>query len=343
LFIISIVYNYNTIILEIKKKILITGESGFIGSHVITHFVNKYPNYDIHGMDCLTYAADKAFTDNLQEKPNYFFSKLDIRDRQKLTELFASEKYTDVIHLAAESHVDNSIENPLIFAETNVLGTLNLLDAFRKHSTGRFHHVSTDEVYGDLEMDDPAFEETTPYDPSSPYSASKAASDHFVRAYHRTFNIDVTITNCSNNFGPHQHHEKFIPTIIRSIIEGKQIPIYGNGENVRDWLYVQDHAEAIDKVFHEGKNGETYNVGGDNELTNIDIVYAICDSMEWSIQRDPRKLISFVNDRAGHDLRYAINGEKLRKNLGWCADTNMFSDNLSKTIDWYVQIYNKTN
>jgi dTDP-glucose 4,6-dehydratase len=258
--------------------------------------------------------------------------------------LFESEQYTDVIHLAAESHVDNSIENPLIFAETNVLGTLNLLDSFRKYSNGRFHHVSTDEVYGDLEMDDPAFEETTPYDPSSPYSASKAASDHFVRAYHRTYGIDITITNCSNNFGPHQHQEKFIPTIIRSIMEGKNIPIYGKGENVRDWLFVQDHAEAIDKVFHEGNNGETYNVGGNNELTNIDIVYKICDMMmdKGYFPGNARKLISFVKDRAGHDLRYAINGEKLHKELGWRADENMFEFNLLKTIDWYVQIYNKT-
>jgi dTDP-glucose 4,6-dehydratase len=327
-----------------KKKILITGESGFIGSHVITHFVRKYPHYDIHGMDSLTYAADKNFTDWLREKPNYFFSKVDIRDRDTVMGLFESEQYTDVIHLAAESHVDNSIENPLIFAETNVLGTLNLLDSFRKYSNGRFHHVSTDEVYGDLEMDDPAFEETTPYDPSSPYSASKAASDHFVRAYHRTYGIDITITNCSNNFGPHQHQEKFIPTIIRSIMEGKNIPIYGKGENVRDWLFVQDHAEAIDKVFHEGNNGETYNVGGNNELTNIDIVYKICDMMmdKGYFPGNARKLISFVKDRAGHDLRYAINGEKLHKELGWRADENMFEFNLLKTIDWYVQIYNKT-
>ena len=221
------------------KKILITGDCGFIGSHVSALFVKKYPEYEIHGLDSLTYASNEEWTKPLKEFSNYKFVRLDIRDREGLMELFDHQKYTDVIHLAAESHVDNSIENPLVFAESNIIGTLNLLDAFRKHSKGRFHHVSTDEVYGDLSMDDPAFEETTPYDPSSPYSASKAASDHFVRAYHRTYGLDVTITNCSNNFGPHQHYEKFIPQIIGSIFYNLEIPIYGTGENVRDWLYVK--------------------------------------------------------------------------------------------------------
>mgnify|MGYP003673360139 CR=1 FL=1 len=338
--IISFINNINTTILEIKKKILITGESGFIGSHVITHFCKTYPTYDIHGLDSLTYASDKENTDWLLEKPNYNFHKVDIRDRGSILELFDKERFTDVIHLAAESHVDNSIENPLIFAETNVLGTLNLLDAFRKYSKGRFHHVSTDEVYGDLSMEDPAFQETTPYDPSSPYSASKAASDHFVRAYHRTFGLDITITNCSNNYGPHQHSEKFIPTVIRSIMDNQKIPIYGEGKNVRDWLYVEDHANAIDTVFHKGVSGETYNVGGNCEMTNIDIVYTICEIMlEKKLHKNPLQLVSFVKDRAGHDFRYAIDPTKLYEELNWKADKNMFRVYLAKTINWYSQIY----
>ncbi|MAZ58503.1 MAG: dTDP-glucose 4,6-dehydratase [Flavobacteriales bacterium] len=320
-----------------SKNILITGESGFIGSHLLRCFINKYPDYMIHGLDSLTYASNRIFNQELEQKNNYKFHKIDIRNRDEVIQLFEIEKYTDVIHLAAESHVDNSIENPLIFAETNVLGTLNLLDAFRKFSNGRFHHVSTDEVYGDLKINDPAFEETTSYSPSSPYSASKAASDHFVRAYYRTYGIDATITNCSNNFGPHQHREKFIPTIIQSIIEGRSIPIYGKGENIRDWLYVQDHVGAIDKVFHEGASGATYNVGGDNELTNIDLVYKICDIMlnKGYCSGNPRKLISFIKDREGHDLRYAINSQKLNIELEW-APKFKFLDVLSSTIDWYV-------
>jgi dTDP-glucose 4,6-dehydratase len=324
------------------KKILITGHAGFIGSHVLRHFVYTYPEYDIHGLDSLTYAADINNVKDVQSK--YTMHIQDIRNRDEVMALFEREKFTDVIHLAAESHVDNSIENPLIFAETNILGTLNLLDAFRKYSTGRFHHVSTDEVYGYLHKGDPEFTETTPYDPSSPYSASKASSDHFVRAYHRTYGIDVTITNCSNNYGPNQNYEKFIPTIIRSIMNNQQIPIYGKGENIRDWLYVGEHATAIDTVFHTGVPGETYNVGGDKELTNLELVHIICDMMyeRGYCQSDPRKLINFVTDRLGHDFRYAINSSKISQKLKWAPYPELFKQNLLETIDWFAEIYNKT-
>lgn len=324
------------------KKLLITGHAGFIGSHVIRHFVYSYPDYEIHGLDSLTYASD---LDNIRDiMDRHTMHTIDIRDREKIMNLFESEKFTDVIHLAAESHVDNSIENPLIFAETNIMGTLNLLDAFRKYSTGRFHHVSTDEVYGYLHIGDPEFTETTPYDPSSPYSASKASSDHFVRAYHRTYGIDVTITNCSNNYGPNQNSEKFIPTIIRSILNNQPIPIYGKGENIRDWLYVDEHATAIDTVFHTGVPGETYNVGGDKELTNLELVHIICDIMyeQGYVTSDPRRLINFVTDRLGHDFRYAIDASKISKNLKWSPYPHLFKENLLETIDWFVEIYNKT-
>ena len=324
------------------KKLLITGHAGFIGSHVIRHFVYSYPDYEIHGLDSLTYASDLDNIRDIMDK--HTMHTIDIRDREKIMNLFESEKFTDVIHLAAESHVDNSIENPLIFAETNILGTLNLLDAFRKYSTGRFHHVSTDEVYGYLHIGDPEFTETTPYDPSSPYSASKASSDHFVRAYHRTYGIDVTITNCSNNYGPNQNSEKFIPTIIRSILNNQPIPIYGKGENIRDWLYVGEHATAIDTVFHTGFPGETYNVGGDKELTNLELVHIICDIMyeQGYVPSDPRRLINFVTDRLGHDFRYAIDASKISQNLKWSPYPHLFKENLLETIDWFVEIYNKT-
>ena len=324
------------------KKLLITGHAGFIGSHVIRHFVYSYPDYEIHGLDSLTYASDLDNIRDIMDK--HTMHTIDIRDREKIMNLFESEKFTDVIHLAAESHVDNSIENPLIFAETNILGTLNLLDAFRKYSTGRFHHVSTDEVYGYLHIGDPEFTETTPYDPSSPYSASKASSDHFVRAYHRTYGIDVTITNCSNNYGPNQNSEKFIPTIIRSILNNQPIPIYGKGENIRDWLYVGEHATAIDTVFHTGVPGETYNVGGDKELTNLELVHIICDTMyeQGYVPNDPRRLINFVTDRLGHDFRYAIDASKISQNLKWSPYPHLFKENLLETIDWFVEIYNKT-
>ena len=315
-----------------KKKILITGESGFIGSHVVDHFVKTYPQYEIHGLDCLTYASNKEYTNHLHSYPNYHFIHQDICNRPDLLALFDMERYTDVIHLAAESHVDNSISNPLLFAETNVLGTINLLDAFKKFSKGRFHHVSTDEVYGDLTLDDPAFTEDNSYEPSSPYSASKAASDHFVRAYHRTFNIDITITNCSNNYGPNQHDEKFIPTVIRKISKDQKIPIYGKGENVRDWLYVKDHVKAIDLVFHKGKSGDTYNVGGNNEISNLELVKKIL-----SLMGKDESLISFVEDRAGHDYRYAVNCNKLVNELLWNPSVHSFEDNLLETIKQYQE------
>ena len=315
-----------------KRKILITGESGFIGSHVVDHFVKTYPHYEIHGLDCLTYASNKEFTNHLHSYPNYHFIEHDICNRADMIVLFDMEKYTDVIHLAAESHVDNSISNPLIFAETNVLGTINLLDAFRKFSKGRFHHVSTDEVYGDLTLDDPAFTEEHSYQPSSPYSASKAASDHFVRAYHRTFDIDMTITNCSNNYGPNQHNEKFIPTVIRKISKDQKIPIYGRGENIRDWLYVKDHVKAIDLVFHKGKKGETYNVGGNNEMSNLELVKKVL-----SLMGKDESLISFVEDRAGHDYRYAVNCNKLVNELFWNPSVHSFEDNLLETIKQYQE------
>ena len=318
------------------KKILITGESGFIGSHLIKYFVCKYPNYIIHGLDSLTYAANKDFTKDLVSHPNYFFHQIDIRKRNDLIDFFINNQISDVIHLAAESHVDNSIVNPLVFAETNILGTINLLDAFKQVSLGRFHHVSTDEVYGDLNENDLPFDESFPYAPNSPYAASKASSDHFVRAYHRTYQIDSVITNCSNNYGPHQHKEKFIPTIIMSILNNKSIPIYGTGNNIRDWLYVQDHVEAIDTIFHNGPSGETYNIGANNEITNLDLVNHICNiCFEKKIHPSPKELITFVSDRLGHDMRYAINFSKLQDQLSWTPRFD-FKKSLLSTVKWYL-------
>ncbi len=322
-----------------KKRILVTGESGFIGSHLIDHLVKSYPDYEIHGLDCNTYAANRENTIHLTRSDNYHFMDLDIRERDTLMQLFEHWKYTDVIHLAAESHVDNSIENPLIFAETNIIGTINLLDAFRKYSKGRFHHVSTDEVYGDLTNFDWPFEESTPYNPSSPYSASKAASDHFVRAYHRTYGIDITISNCSNNFGPHQHSEKLIPTVIKCYCEDNFIGVYGDGKNIRDWLYVKDHVKAIDTIFHKGNSGETYNIGGDMELTNIDLIKYIGDicNQRGYTNGGYEDLISFVPDRAGHDARYAIDCTKIKNQLGWKPDVSGFKANLLETVDYYAE------
>jgi dTDP-glucose 4,6-dehydratase len=325
---------------EYNKTILITGESGFIGSHMVDHMVKKYPNYMIYGLDALTYAANRDNTKHLEKYSNYEFIKADIANKDYINTLFTDLGITDVIHLAAESHVDNSIENPNVFVETNVIGTVNLLNAFKNlGGEGRFHHVSTDEVYGDLQMEDPAFLETTPYDPSSPYSASKAASDHFVKAYQRTYGIDTTMTNCSNNYGPHQHGEKLIPTVIRNFAEGNPVPVYGNGLNVRDWLYVRDHVKAIDMVFHEGKSGETYNVGGSVEMTNIDLVKKI----GWiGYQRgwfgpNFEDQITFVKDRAGHDFRYAIDSSKLQYELGWSPNPDDFDKYLLETIDYYAE------
>tara|TARA_B100001741_G_C16516204_1_gene582346 strand:- start:44 stop:1027 length:984 start_codon:yes stop_codon:yes gene_type:complete len=318
------------------KKILITGESGFIGSHLIKHFVFKYPHYIIHGLDSLTYASNKDLTKDLIAKPNYFFHKIDIRNRHEVLDFFINHQISDVIHLAAESHVDNSIANPLIFAETNILGTINLLDGFKQVSSGRFHHVSTDEVYGDLDINDRPFDENFAYAPNSPYSASKASSDHFVRAYYKTYGLDSVITNCSNNYGPHQHEEKFIPTIIMSILNNHSIPIYGEGNNIRDWLYVQDHVEALDIVFHNGSKGETYNIGANNEISNLDLVHHICNiCVEKKYHSNPKKLISFVADRLGHDRRYAINFSKIKEELSWSPRFD-FQTALESTIDWYV-------
>tara|TARA_Y100001968_G_C19438618_1_gene761239 strand:+ start:2418 stop:3395 length:978 start_codon:yes stop_codon:yes gene_type:complete len=319
-----------------KKKILITGESGFIGSHLINFFVTTYPDYDIHGLDLLTYASNRDYTKQLECYPNYFFHKIDIYNRQDIFNLFMKYKFTDVIHLAAESHVDNSIENPLLFVNTNIVGTINLLDSFKEFSQGRFHHVSTDEVYGDLNFDDPAFSEESPYQPSSPYSASKASSDHLVRSYHKTYGLDIVITNCSNNYGPHQHSEKFIPTIINSIIAGKSIPIYGNGTNIRDWLYVQDHVNALNVVFNQGTSGGTYNIGADNQISNLNLVDIICEiCISKKIHKNPKNLISFIPDRLGHDKRYAIDYSKLKRDLNWSPIYD-FHTSLSQTIDWYV-------
>ena len=323
------------------KRILITGESGFIGSHLINYFVSKYPDYKIHGLDILTYASDRAYTKMLEKNNNYFFHKIDIFNRKEIINLFAKYSFTDVIHLAAESHVDNSINNPLLFANTNIIGTLNLLDAFKTYSTGRFHHVSTDEVYGDLNFSDPAFTENSPYNPSSPYSASKAASDHLVRSYHRTYGIDAIITNCSNNYGPHQYIEKFIPTVLASIYNNQKIPIYGNGSNVRDWLYVLDHVLALDLIFHKSSPGKTYNIGADNEISNFNLVQIICDlCFKKKIHPNPRKLISFVSDRLGHDRRYAIESKLLRSELKWKPKYN-FNNAISETIDWYIEKFSK--
>ena len=324
------------------KKILITGGAGFIGSHVIRLFVNKYPDYQIVNLDKLTYAGNLANLKDVQDKPNYSFVKGDIVDAEFINELFSIHNFDSVIHLAAESHVDRSISNPLEFVMTNVIGTVNLLNA-AKHSwkenfsAHRFYHVSTDEVYGSL-GETGMFAETTGYDPHSPYSASKASSDHFVRAYHDTYGLDAVISNCSNNYGSHHFPEKLIPLSIHNIKNNKSIPIYGKGENVRDWLWVEDHARAIDVIFHTAKTGTTYNIGGHNEWTNIDLIRLLCKIMDKELNRaegESAKLITFVKDRAGHDLRYAIDSTKLQKELGWVPSLQ-FEEGLTKTVDWYL-------
>ncbi len=324
------------------KKILITGGAGFIGSHVVRHFVNKYPEYEIYNLDKLTYAGNLENLKDIENKPNYHFIKADIVDSDKMFEIFDKYQFDGVLHLAAESHVDRSILDPMAFIYTNVLGTVNLLNAARKIwgedlEDKVFYHISTDEVYGSL-GETGYFTEETPYSPNSPYSASKASSDHFVRAYYKTYNLPVKITNCSNNFGPYQFPEKLIPLIINNIKHNKPLPIYGKGLNVRDWLFVEDHVKAIDLVFHKGKRGETYNIGGSNEWTNIDLVRKICKIMDKKLNREEpaENLITFVKDRAGHDLRYAIDSSKIQNELGWKPE-HSFEEALEKTIDWYLE------
>lgn len=325
-----------------KKNILITGGAGFIGCHVVQLFVQKYPHYHIINLDCLTYAGNLENLSEIENAKNYTFERVNILDVEALTEVFSKHQITDVIHLAAESHVDRSITDPLAFVKTNVIGTVNLLNVAKSYwkdlENRLFYHVSTDEVYGSLDLGG-FFTETTPYDPQSPYSASKAASDHFVRAYSNTYKLKTVISNCSNNYGPNQFPEKLIPLCINNIKNNRPLPVYGKGENIRDWLYVVDHARAIDMVFHKGKSGETYNIGGFNEWMNIDIVKLLCQKMDEKLGREigtSEKLITYVKDRAGHDLRYAIDASKIQKELGW-EPSLQFEEGISKTIDWYLE------
>jgi dTDP-glucose 4,6-dehydratase len=323
-------------------KVLITGGAGFIGSHVVRLFVKKYPNYQIFNLDALTYAGNLENLKDVENNSNYTFIKGDITDEVFINQLFARHTFEKVIHLAAESHVDRSIEDPLAFVKTNVIGTVILLNAFKNtwkdnFNKKLFYHVSTDEVYGSLGKTG-LFTETTSYDPNSPYSASKASSDHFVRAYGETYGMPYVITNCSNNYGQNQFPEKLIPLFINNIIQNKPLPVYGDGNYTRDWLYVKDHAVAIDLVFHKGKNHETYNVGGFNEWKNIDLVKLLCQQMDEKLNRSigsSEKLITYVKDRPGHDLRYAIDASKINKELGWKPSVT-FEEGLNKTIDWYL-------
>ena len=323
-------------------KILVTGGAGFIGSHVVRRFVDKYPEYYIYNLDALTYAGNLENLKDLETKENYTFLHGDITDEKYINSIFNTYKFDAVIHLAAESHVDRSITDPLRFAKTNILGTMILLNAFKflwhnNWNGKRFYHISTDEVFGSL-GDSGLFEETSAYHPNSPYAASKASSDHFVRAYGETYKMPYVISNCSNNYGPYQFPEKLIPLCINNILNNKSLPIYGDGKNTRDWLYVIDHASAIDLIFHKGKASETYNVGGFNECKNIDLVKLLCQQVDKKLKRKlgtSEKLITFVNDRPGHDLRYAIDASKLNRALGWLPSVT-FEEGLSKTIDWYL-------
>ena len=324
------------------KNILITGGAGFIGSHLVRRFVRNYPEYTIFNLDALTYAGNLENLRDIEKEPNYKFVKGDIVDQDFIDNLFREHRFDGVIHLAAESHVDRSITDPLAFVKTNILGTVNLLNAAKeiwadKKGGQRFYHVSTDEVYGSLGPEG-LFTETTAYDPNSPYSASKASSDHFVRAYGETYGLPYVISNCSNNYGPNHFPEKLIPLFINNIINNKPLPVYGDGKYTRDWLFVEDHAVAIDLVFHKGKNHETYNIGGFNEWQNIDLVKLLCQLMDRKLERregTSEKLISYVKDRPGHDLRYAIDAGKINKELGWKPSVT-FEEGLAKTIDWYM-------
>jgi dTDP-glucose 4,6-dehydratase len=325
------------------RAILITGGAGFIGSHVVRLMVNKYPDYKIVNLDALTYAGNLANLRDVEGKPNYTFVRGDITDLPAMEKIFADHRIDGVLHLAAESHVDRSIEDPFTFARTNVLGTMALLEAARRawkddYEGKMFYHISTDEVYGALPLDGGSFTEVTRYDPHSPYSASKASSDHFVRAYHDTYGLPALITNCSNNYGPYQFPEKLLPLFINNIRNNKPLPVYGKGENVRDWLYVEDHARAIDLIFHKGHAGETYNIGGNNEWKNIDLVHQLIATVDRLLGRPEGaslELITYVTDRAGHDLRYAIDSSKLQRELGWQPETN-FERGLENTVRWYL-------
>ena len=338
-----------------NQTILVTGCAGFIGSNFVPYFLEKYPDYNLVNLDLLTYAGDLENLKECENNPRYKFIKGDICNRELIEFIFSEYDIRGVIHFAAESHVDNSIKNPGVFVQTNVNGTYTLVDVAKKHwmekpftykteyANCRFHHISTDEVYGTLSLNpEDLFTETTPYAPNSPYSASKASSDMIIRAYHETFGLNTVITNCSNNYGPKQHDEKLIPTIIRNALKGNPIPIYGDGKNIRDWLYVLDHCKGIDIVYHIGITGETYNIGGRNERTNLQIVDRICTILDKEVPKEKsyKELITFVEDRAGHDRRYAIDATKLENELGWKADEN-FDSGIVKTIEWYLNKYNK--